>query len=116
LEVCPTSNVQTDISTTLADHPIERLREAGVALGVNTDGRTLSDVDLTGEYGRLQGAFGWGPEELLAANLSAIGAAFAPTEVKARVADRLRAAYAAAAGKAAVASEAADSAAAGGNP
>jgi adenosine deaminase len=116
LEVCPTSNVQTDISTTHADHPIERLREAGVALGVNTDGRTLSDVDLTREYGRLQGAFGWGPEELLAANLSATEAAFAPEEVKVRVADRLRGAYVAAAGQAALASEAADSAAAGGNP
>jgi adenosine deaminase len=115
LEVCPTSNVQTDISRTLAEHPIERLREAGVALGVNTDGRTLSDVDLTGEYGCLQEAFGWGPRELLAANLSAIEAAFAPAEVKTRVAARLRGAYAAAAGQAVVASEPADSAADGGN-
>ncbi len=116
LEICPTSNVQTDIATTLADHPIERLREAGVALGVSTDGRTLSDVDLTGEYGRLQEAFGWGPEEFLASNLNAIGAAFAPAEVKERVAARLRDAYAAVAGPAALASEAADSTAAGGNP
>ena len=116
MEICPTSNVQTDIATTLGDHPIERLREAGVALGVSTDGRTLSDVDLTGEYGRLQEAFGWGPEEFLAANLNAIEASFAPEEVKVRVAARLRVAYAAATGQAAVASEAADSAAAGGNP
>ncbi len=93
LEVCPTSNVQTDIAGTLAEHPIGRLREAGVAVGVNTDGRTLSDVDLTGEYGRLQQTFGWGPEEYLTANLNAIGAAFAPAEVKERVAEFLRSAY-----------------------
>ncbi len=93
LEVCPTSNVQTDIAATLAEHPIERLREAGVALGVSTDGRTLSDVDLTGEYGRLHETFGWGPEEFLAANLNAVEAAFAPEEVKKRVAERLRSAY-----------------------
>lgn len=93
LEVCPTSNVQTDIAATLAEHPIERLREAGVAVGVNTDGRTLSDVDLTREYGRLQQTFGWGPEEFLTANLNAIEAAFAPEGVKSRVADRLHDAY-----------------------
>ena len=95
LEICPTSNVQTDIAEALADHPIERLRRAGVPLGVNTDGRTLCDVDLTEEYVRLVAAFGWGTAELLAANLSAVEAAFAPTDVKERVAARLRDAYAA---------------------
>ncbi len=75
------------------DHPIEWLREAGVPLGVSTDGRTLSDVDLTGEYGRLQEIFGWGPEEFLGANLNAVEAAFAPEEVKKRVAERLRSSY-----------------------
>ena len=91
--MCPTSNVQTDIAATLAEHPIERLREAGVALGVNTDGRTLCDVDLTGEYDRLQQTFGWGPEDYLNANLEAIEAAFAPAAVKERVSARLREAY-----------------------
>jgi len=93
LEVCPTSNVQTDVAATLADHPIERLRAAGVRLGVNTDGRTLCDVDLTGEYERLARAFGWGRERLLSANLDAIGAAFAAPDVRARIAAELRRAY-----------------------
>lgn len=93
LEVCPTSNVQTDIARTLADHPIDRLRRAGVRLGVNTDGRTLCDVSLVDEYERLERAFGWTGSELLTANLYAIEAAFAPDEIKRDVSARLRAAY-----------------------
>ncbi len=94
LEVCPTSNVQTDIVETMNDHPIDKLREAGVRLGVNTDGRTLSDVSLLDEYVHLEHAFGWGPSELLSANLDAIQAAFAPEELRNELAARLRAAYA----------------------
>lgn len=121
LEVCPTSNIQTDIASTLVDHPIGRLREAGVRLGVNTDGRTLCDVDLSGEYARLSRVLEWGPSAFLEVNLNAIEAAFAPADVKDRVAAELRAAYEAAAARTEVASGAADSGAAdstvaGGNP
>jgi adenosine deaminase len=90
LEVCPTSNVQTDIVATLEDHPIEWLREEGVRLGVNTDGRALCGVSLVEEYERLEHALGWGASEFLSANLDAIEAAFAPEDVKRKVATRLR--------------------------
>jgi adenosine deaminase len=96
LEVCPSSNVQTNLCDTYADHPIERLRRAGVSLGINTDCRTVSDVTLAQEYARLRATFGWEAQHLLDCNVAAIQASFAPPEVKARVADRLRAGYAAA--------------------
>lgn len=94
LEVCPSSNVQTNLCDTYADHPIERLRRAGVSLGVSTDCRTVTDVSLRQEYARLHSTFAWTARELLACNLAAITAAFATAEVKARVAERLRAGYA----------------------
>ena len=61
LEVCPSSNVQTDVVDTYRDHPIEALRSAGVPLSVSTDARTITDVTLTTEYGRLVGDVRVGP-------------------------------------------------------
>jgi adenosine deaminase len=93
LEVCPTSNVQTNLCTTYADHPINHLYQAGVSLGVSTDTRTVTNVTLRDEYTRLSATFGWTAPHLLRCNLDAVAAAFAPQEVKASLERRLRAAY-----------------------
>jgi len=92
LEVCPSSNVHTGVCATYAAHPVDRLRRAGLALGINTDGRTISDVNLDAEYQRMAATFGWTRAEFDACNLAAIDAAFAPDEVRARVRARLEAA------------------------
>jgi adenosine deaminase len=100
LEICPTSNVQTNLCERYEDHPIDRLYRAGVSVGVNTDARTISNVTLTEEYERLRRHFGWGKKELLACNLEAARAAFAPEPVRERLAAKLQAAYGAANGAA----------------
>jgi adenosine deaminase len=89
LEVCPSSNVQTDVCETFSDHPIDALYRQGVPLSVSTDVPTISDVTLDREYERLRSAFGWGDDELRSCNLAAIEAAFAPDDVKARLRERL---------------------------
>lgn len=89
LEVCPTSNVQTNVYATRADHPVDYLYRRGVAVGVSTDGRAVTNVTLSGEYERLAGTFGWQEADFLACNLNAIEAAFAPAEVKRRIVERL---------------------------
>lgn len=86
LEVCPTSNVQSDVCRTLADHPIEAVRRAGVSLGVNTDGRALCGVSLADEYARLARSFGWTEADARRHNLEAALASFAPADVKAQLA------------------------------
>jgi len=93
LEVCPTANVQINIYPTYGDHPIDRLYRSGLSVGVNTDGRTLSNVTLNQEYERLRRAFGWGNEDFLACNLDALDAAFIPGSVKQRLTARLIEAY-----------------------
>lgn len=82
LEICPTSNIQTDVYDTYTDHTIDRLYENGVSLSINTDGRTTSDVSLTEEYQKLQRAFGWGKEHFLQCNLNALDAAFTSENTK----------------------------------
>jgi adenosine deaminase len=93
LEVCPTCNVQIDLYETLADHPIDRLYRAGVPLSINTDARATTPTTLAQDYAALAVTFGWTRDEFLACNLNAIEASFAPPELKASLARRLRAAY-----------------------
>ena len=82
LEVCPSSNVQTNVYDTLADHPVDRLRRAGISMGINTDSRTLSNTTLEREYRLLHDQFGWGEKEFRECNLHALKAAFLPEAEK----------------------------------
>ena len=94
LEVCPTSNLQTNIYPTLADHPIDGLYRSGVSVGVNTDGRTISNTTLDREYTKLVGQFHWTKKDLLACNLEALDHAFTSEPVKTRLRAVLLRAYA----------------------
>jgi adenosine deaminase len=85
LEVCPSSNVQTNLCDTYADHPIAALHRHGVSLGVNTDGRAITDITLEREYERLRTSFGWTDDDLMACNLAAVEASFAPPDLQARI-------------------------------
>jgi adenosine deaminase len=93
LEVCPSSNVQTDVVATYEDHPVDRLYRQGISLGINTDTRTVTDVTLMQEYERLHDTFGWGAKEFLAVNLNAIRAAFVEPSVKQALEQRVREQY-----------------------
>lgn len=90
LEVCPTSNIQTNVFPAISDHVVDRLYRAGVSLGINTDGRTLSNITLTEEYQTLRRVFGWGKEELLRCNLEALAHAFAPEALKVDLREKLQ--------------------------
>lgn len=50
LEICLTSNVQTRVSPTFADHPIAQYVAQGLVVTLNTDNRLMSGVSLTDEY------------------------------------------------------------------
>ncbi|MRX44813.1 adenosine deaminase [Agromyces kandeliae] len=76
LEVCPTSNVQTAAVASLAEHPIDELRRAGVPVTVSCDGRTVSGVTLQGERALLEHTFGWTSADWAAAQANAERAAF----------------------------------------
>lgn len=82
LEVCPTSNVQTNVFRQIEDHSADLLYKAGIPLSINTDTRTISNVTLEHEYRVMENVFGWSPEQLLKSNLEAIEHAFCPAEWK----------------------------------
>lgn len=93
LEICPSSNIQTNVFDTMADHPVDRLYRAGLSLGVNTDSRTLTNTTLEREYGLLEKQFGWGKSEFLQCNLNALEHAFLPAEEKAALRAQLLLGY-----------------------
>jgi aminodeoxyfutalosine deaminase len=50
LDVCPISNLRTRAVSTLAEHPLPHLVEAGVHCSLSTDDPAMFDTDLTREY------------------------------------------------------------------
>ena len=54
-----------------------------VSLSINSDGRTISDINLNEEYHKLSNLFGWSVEHLKKCNLNAIDHAFTSDENKA---------------------------------
>lgn len=82
LEICPTSNIQTDIYGQMPDHAVDWFYQQGFPLSINTDGRTLVGVSLAEEYQKLHRAFGWGATHFRQCNLYALEAAFLPAEEK----------------------------------
>ncbi len=54
LEVCPTSNVRTGVYSTLADHPVRSLYEAGVPVTISTDDPTFFSMSLARELAGLR--------------------------------------------------------------
>ena len=89
LGICPTSNLKLGVYPRVEDHPIDRLRRAGVALSINTDDPALLGANLTGEYALCSQAFGWSDVELRAVARNSIAASFADDDVKARLARAL---------------------------
>ncbi|MFM7671408.1 MAG: adenosine deaminase [Bacteroidota bacterium] len=93
LEVCPTSNLQTNIYERIEEHPADRIFHAGVSMSVNTDARTATPTTLSGEYALLQRVFGWTLADFKHCNLQAVRHCFAPQPMKAHLRQLIEAGY-----------------------
>ena len=78
LEVCPTSNVNTGVCASIADHPIELLRRLQFRVTINTDNRLMSDTSMSREMAAVCEAFDWGLDDLQWLTVNAMKSAFAP--------------------------------------
>lgn len=85
LGICPSSNLALGVYRAIEDHPIDRLRRAGVVVSVNTDDPVLLGTSLEGEYLLCSQAFGWSDDVLRALARNSIDASFASADTKARL-------------------------------
>ena len=85
LGICPTSNITLGVYATIEEHPIDRLRRAGVVVSINTDDPALLGASLEGEYALCCQAFGWSDENLRVLARNSIDASFANADVKANL-------------------------------
>ncbi len=69
------------------------LYDAGLSIGVNSDDRTLCNINLTREYDKLHAIFGWDETHFFQCNLNAIRAAFLPEALKQQLENQLREGY-----------------------
>jgi adenosine deaminase len=85
LEMCPTSNVNTGVCDSIAEHPIGLLARLRFRVTVNTDNRLMSGVSLSSEMAALVEAFGYGWEELEWFTLNAMKSSFWPFDQRLRI-------------------------------
>jgi adenosine deaminase len=91
LGVCPVSNLALGVYPSIAEHPIDRLRKAGVPVSVNTDDPALLNTTLEDSYALCADAFGWDQQTIRQLAATSIRASFAKPEMKARILGELAA-------------------------
>jgi adenosine deaminase len=85
LGICPTSNLCLGVYAAIEDHPIDRLRRAGVVVSINTDDPVLLGASLEGEYALCSKAFGWSDDVCRVLARNSIDASFANADLKAQL-------------------------------
>lgn len=85
LEVCPTSNVATHAVTDLAEHPLPTLRDAGVAVTINSDDPPMFGTSLDQEYAVAQDLLGLDEAGVGELAKQAVTASFADADTRRRL-------------------------------
>lgn len=82
LEICPTSNVQTNAVETYKKHPIYEFYKKEIPVSINTDNITVSNVTISEEYLKLKNIFDFKIEDFKKMNENAIKHAFIDERTK----------------------------------
>ena len=82
LGICPRSNLSLGVYPDWESHPVERLRQAGVTITVNTDDPAPLGTRLEAEWAMCAETFGWSPAGLVELARASVRASFANDDVK----------------------------------
>ncbi len=89
LEICPTSNLQTNNVDIYENHPIKCLYDNNIKVCINTDNTTVSNITLNEEYQKLADTFKFTKEDFTKMNIEAIKHAFITGEEKEQLLNEL---------------------------
>ena len=87
LEICPTSNIQTNLVDNIKRHPIRLLYDYGINITVNTDNMTVSNTNLSKEYELLKNNLDFKIDDFINMNINAIKGSFLCKEEKVKLLD-----------------------------
>lgn len=85
LEVSPTSNLRTKAVSSLDEHPLPVMRDAGIVFTINSDDPPMFGTTLTKEYEIAAGLLDLDPAGTAELTKTAMAVSFADDEVKKRV-------------------------------
>jgi adenosine deaminase len=89
LECCPTSNVVLGIYPSYEEHPLPRLRAAGVNVTLGSDDPPYFGASIGGEYEVCREQFGFTDDDLRSITRTALDAAFCDEALKQRLKETL---------------------------
>lgn len=90
LELCPTSNLQTNAVENLRDYPAKRFFDEKIPISINTDNTAASDTSLTSEYATIVNKCGLSLNNMEAVLLQSLEAAFISTNEKIKIYESIR--------------------------
>lgn len=76
LEICPTSNVQTNSLNEYCENPIKKFYKDNIKVCINTDNKTVSNINLNDEYLKLYKEFNFTISDFNKMNEYAINSSF----------------------------------------
>lgn len=82
LEMCPTSNMQTKAVKSYEEHPLFKFYKDGIRVSFNTDNRTVSATNITGECKSIDKVVNMTHEDYKKIYNDSVDATFATEEVK----------------------------------
>ena len=82
LEMCPTSNLNTNIFNSIGEYPFVRLMDAGIRVTLNTDNTMVSGVSLQSEWEKVLGEFRLSDGQILAIQKNSAEAVFGDESLK----------------------------------
>ena len=85
LEICPTSNIQTNVVDTYENHSLKTLYKNNCLVCINTDNRTVSNITLSKEYELVLKYLNLTINDLIEMNKIAINHSFAHKEIKDKI-------------------------------
>ena len=89
LEISLTSNIKTRTYKTFEEHPLNKIYNSSISVSLNTDGRTISNTDLSLEYKIAEEKFGWTIDKIKKCNLEAIKHSFTSSSNKSKLIEKI---------------------------
>lgn len=89
LELCPSSNLQTGLATSIQEHPFALLAKLRFRVTVNTDNRLMSGTSVSRETALLSQAFGYGWEDVRWLTINAMKSAFISFDERLQIIDEV---------------------------